>query len=254
VSGPAFVGVGTPKSGTSWWYDLILAHPSVVQNRLDDKQLLYLIHLGYREPSEEEIETYREAFAAPEGKLCGEWSPNYLSYPLALGHLARLAPGAKLLVLLRDPVERLISHGNQVYTQIRSQPEHEACRRGPDHATHLLNLFTLPVCTYYSYYAMHLSRLFDLFDRSQVLVLQYESCKARPEEALARTYRFLGIDDGYVPEEIGRKVNVKPYIVARPGEAQLRSLVGMFEGDVARLKQMIPGLDLSLWRNFSHLA
>ena len=160
-------------------------------------------------------------------------------------------PEAKLLVLLRDPVERLVSFLNHVR---RAHDQATSGSPGESFATRVVNLHAFPSGIYSGLYARHLERLFELFDPSQVLVLQYECCKARPEQELARTYKFLGIDEGFTPQQTRRPVNVNPYVIPRPDDERKHSFARYFEDDVARLKQLLPGLDLSLWPNFAHLA
>src|SRR5258708_7715376 len=103
TSGPHFVGIGSGKAGTSWWYHLLLQHPEIKPNLLRTKELQYFCHFGPAGMDSVAIENYRQAFAAPENSICGEWSPIYLSYPLAMDHLAVSAPETKLLAIIRNP-------------------------------------------------------------------------------------------------------------------------------------------------------
>src|SRR4029078_1133257 len=83
VGPPAYVGIGPGSTGTSWWHQMLLEHPQVIENRLRAKELNYFMYFSFRSPSAEELETYRVAFAAPPGAICGEWSPGYLGNPFA---------------------------------------------------------------------------------------------------------------------------------------------------------------------------
>ena len=97
------------KCGTSWWFSLILAHPDV--HGPVKKELLFFNRNFFRQfrdrdCSDAELEAYHQWFPRPAGSTTGEWTPSYLfSYRLP-PILQRAAPKAKLLVLLRDPVER----------------------------------------------------------------------------------------------------------------------------------------------------
>lgn len=112
VRPPDFVGIASAKAGTSWWYRLLLEHPAIKPNRLATKELTYFRHFGHRGPGPAAIDTYRQAFAAPRCCICGEWSPMYLSYPLAINYLAQAAPDTKLLAIVRNPVDRVRSFLN----------------------------------------------------------------------------------------------------------------------------------------------
>jgi hypothetical protein len=83
-----------------------------------------------------------------------------------------------------------------------------------------------------------------------MLVLQYERCVGDPGAELARTYRFLGLDDGFRPAAIHRASS--PTLqkkIELGGEARAR-LVELYRPDVAALSGLVPELDLALWPNF----
>jgi hypothetical protein len=50
---------GTPKSGTSWWYELLLNRPDVVGNRLGQKELAYFYHFTFRQLTDDQVRTLR---------------------------------------------------------------------------------------------------------------------------------------------------------------------------------------------------
>ncbi|HLH46121.1 MAG TPA: sulfotransferase domain-containing protein, partial [Acidimicrobiales bacterium] len=116
IAPPDFVGIGTQKAGTSWWHSLIASHPDVYDDASSDpaaprrrypKERHYLDFIGAdRDPSPELAAEYAAWFPRPAGKLAGEWTPSYVRFHWTAMLLQGLAPRAKLLVLVRDPVER----------------------------------------------------------------------------------------------------------------------------------------------------
>ena len=223
-------------------------HPHVKPNRLRAKELSYFHHFGYHELADTEIETYRAAFAAPEGEICGEWSPTYLSYPFVLDHLTTAVPTTKLLVILRNPIDRTVSNLNQLLS-VRAAA---IGLRGP--AKNVFRVFSLfPEAVLQSRYAESLRRLHSLVPRSQILVLQYEKCKVAVAPELARTYRFLGIDDSFVPQGFHDAVNKRSYLLPQPTERERLKMAEYFSPDVAELKTLLPDIDLSLWPEFDQL-
>jgi hypothetical protein len=73
---------------------------------------------------------------------------------------------------------------------------------------------------------------------------------ADPAGQLARTYRFLGLDDHFRPTEMHRASS--PTLqekVALDGDARTR-LIDLYGADVAELARMVPDIDLGLWPNF----
>ncbi len=145
--------------------------------------------------------------------------------------LAAAAPEAKLLVLLRDPVERFRSGLTYRLAQ-GAEPTGatvaDAVRQG--------------------FYARWLRRYFDYFAPERVLVLQYEACAADPERHLADTYDFLGLGE-HVPADLHRPVNPSGQKLPLDRAARQR-LVDLYEPDVEDLARLVPALDRTRWPNF----
>jgi hypothetical protein len=148
--------------------------------------------------------------------------------------LQRAAPQARLLVLLRDPVERfrsgrtLAENRFTVGATVRAAAN-AAFNRG--------------------IYADQLLRLWAAFPREQVLVLQYERCVAEPAAELRRTLEFIGLGPdlpegldlaGRVNESRGPKVTLSRW--------QEDQLVRRYAPENERLASLLPELDLSLWQ------
>lgn len=232
---PDFVGVGAQKAGTTWWRSLIGAHPDVVLG--ERKELHYFSDYWRLEFRDEDAERYHLYFPRPEGALCGEWTPRYMSDFWTPGLLARSAPDAKILVLLRDPVARyrsgLTASLAGVFPPFHPDVAQEAMERG--------------------LYADQLERLLGAFAREQVLLLQYEVCRVNVVSELARTYRFLGLDDSFVPDGADEVINRTEDKVDVPDETRERLAV-LYRNDVIRLLDAFPEIDVTLWPPFTDLA
>jgi hypothetical protein len=235
VGPPAYVGIGPGSAGTSWWHQLLLEHPQVADNRLHTKELNFFLHHGFRTPPPEDIALYRHAFAAPPGSICGEWSPGYVSGPFAIDHLAVAAPDAIVITILRDPVDRVPSAMNRLLARGRSQ------RRAMNGAVR----GAIPART--------LARARARFGE-RLLVLQYERCCAEPAAEIARTYRALGIDDGFEPTSLHERVNSLPHRVDPLDADERARLVDHFAADVAAVAELFPEIELSRWPDFAAIA
>jgi hypothetical protein len=85
-----------------------------------------------------------------------------------------------------------------------------------------------------------------------VLILQYEACRARRDEQLKRTYRFLGIDPGLGPpaaELVSREPRERAL-----SAAERERLAALFAPDVRKLAELVPDLDPSLWPSVAKRA
>lgn len=247
---PDYVGVGTQKSGTSWWAGLIEAHPQVAPNLFKRKEMHYLTHFFERPMTVGDIETYHAAFARPQGRLCGEWTPNYLASPYTIRRLQQAAPNARVLVMFREPVSRYESGFNHEYKQrfgamLAPRVRREVMKRYALRKESIWN----------GMYAAQCDTLLRVIPRERLLVLQYEQCKTQPREMIARTYRFLGLDDSFVPEGMETPVNVQRQVTDSLGDETRELLAEVYLDDVRRLKAMFPDeIDLSLWPGFESAA
>jgi hypothetical protein len=238
---PDFVGVGAQRAGTSWWYRAIEDHPRVARIEDQAKELHFFGRFWQGDVPDDLADRYHRFFPRPPGAITGEWTPRYMYDFWSLRLLARSAPDARILVLLRDPVERYLSG---LARQIRLAEEADAP----------INLMMLADALSRGLYHHQLRRVFEFFPRERVLVLQYERCVADPAGHLAATCRFLGLEpfDQLPPRatERRRPPNPKPHL----DEAMRADLIGRLEDDVARLIDLCPEVDVSRWPNFRHLA
>ena len=238
---PDFVGVGAQRAGTSWWYRAIEDHPGVARIEDQAKELHFFGRFWQGDIPEDLAERYHRFFPRPPEAITGEWTPRYMYDFWSLRLLAHSAPDTRILVLLRDPVDRYLSG---LARQIRLAEE----------ADQPINLMMLADALARGLYHQQLRRVFEFFARERVLVLQYERCVAEPVAQLAATCRFLGLEpfDELPPRatERRRPPNPKPHL----DEAMRRDLIGRLEDDVARLIELCPEVDLSLWPNFRHLG
>jgi hypothetical protein len=237
---PDFVGVGAQRSGTTRWFDLIVAHPGVAAPPATRKELHYFDRFHSGAFTATDAARYGEYFPRPPGLLTGEWSPSYLPSPRVPAMLAAAAPEARLLVLLRDPVERYVSALQRHHRVARASGQ-------PLNAMAPLDAFARGL------YRAQLKRLLRRFARPRVLILQYERCTSDPRSELRRTYEFLGVGDaGFVPA-LDAHPNRQAEKLELHRDAR-KALVEAYAEEVALLINEFPELDVSLWPNFAQLA
>ncbi|MFO1540431.1 MAG: sulfotransferase family protein [Chloroflexota bacterium] len=246
---PDFVIVGAQKAGTTWWFKLIEAHPSVVQPEGQRPELHYFDRLWDTWPDAASIAAYHRYFPRPDGSLAGEKTPAYASVPWVLPMLRAAAPDTRIIHIVRDPVTRYLSG--------RRHAERAWRKAG-------LELADVPVgdqrrvvvdAIETGCYARQVERMRALFPAERTLVLQYERNQADPQGQLDRTYAFLGLPPHTLSaDELARPRNAstgQPVVVAPEHLAFLRD---HYRPDVLRLRTLVPDLDLSLWPSFADLA
>ncbi len=190
-----FVGIGAARCATTWLARCLGEHPSIHLPRR--KELHYFDNDFLFEPA---LRRLRRAFAgARPGQLRGEITPRYIISPPALERIARHCPGVRILVSLRDPVERAFSQFLYLRYNLKREPLrefHEAIG-GPLRDEYIGR----------SRYAGPLQTVLGLFGSDRVHVVLYDDVAARPHEVLRGLYGFLGVDPGFVPPSAARHVN-----------------------------------------------
>jgi Sulfotransferase family len=238
---PDFVGIGAQRCGTSWWYAAaIRSHPQVQGSALG-KEVHFFDRFWRGEAPPDLAARYARLFPRPPDKLTGEWTPGYMADFWTPALLRAAAPDARLLVMLRDPVER---YRSALAFVGRRAAEGEGLRPA-----------SLREATWRGFYYEQLRRVLELYPREQVLVLQYERCAAEPIAEMERTCRFLGLRSRRRPSErlLSREGPAKQG--GRPLEEATRcELTALYREEVRRLVELVPEIDLTLWPNFRELA
>ncbi len=236
---PDFIGVGVQKAGTSWWYDLLAAHPRTHRSVAHRKEQHFFDRYLDRPFDGDAVAAYHRRFARPAGTLAGEWTPRYVHDFWVPALLARAAPAAKYLVLLRDPIER---YRSGLIEAMRTEP-------GADERDLTNDALAR------SRYAVDLGRLFAVAPRDQVLVLQFERCVADPVTNYRATLQFIGYDDDrFVPPGIDRPVRATRREKTTLSQSLLERLHDELDDDVRALRDLCPEIDLRCWPNFSRLS
>jgi hypothetical protein len=214
---PTFFLIGGQKCGTTWMARLLGQHPDVF---VPDRKELHFFDRAVE--GRRDMTWYRDQFA--DGESCravGECTPNYLGivdvppyaisraaslgiqfadHPEAASHIASDVaghyPDARLVVMLRDPVERAISSYHHQIAMRRISP------RTPFHAAAgRLGIVSM------GFFGYHLRSWLAHFAAEQILVvIGEEDLGDRAGATVAAVYRHLGVDDRFVPEGLDRRV------------------------------------------------
>jgi hypothetical protein len=150
---------------------------------------------------------YRAHLPMRRGGVVGEASPSYLFHPLAPERVARVLPDARLIALLRNPVERAFSHYQHEVALGREQLTFEDALEREDErmAGELERMLRDP--TYFSHawwnytyaargrYAEQLERWFAAFPRERLLVLLTDELAADTAGTYRRALDFLDVDE-----------------------------------------------------------
>ena len=219
---PDFLGLGTQKGGTTTLHELLGSHPGIF---LPAAKELHYFDLKPHQTSN----WYKQHFSEAEpDQCCGEITPFYLFHPAAPKRIQALLPDVKLVVLLRDPVERALSqvfHARQ--RGFESLDPAEAIAAESDRLASG-DPVSLQKHSYVarSRYLEQLNRYEKLFPPAQLLVLQSEALFEQPHRIWDALQRFLGLQTIPLPPLPMANVGDGGGITVDPAlRSQLRSVL-----------------------------
>ncbi|MGQ0777525.1 MAG: sulfotransferase family protein [Pseudonocardiales bacterium] len=263
---PNFVVIGSSRSGTTSLYHHLKEHPQVYVTPVLEPRFFAFEgdDLDYRGPGDyllkERVVTRVADYVALFDDVVaetavGEVSPAYLSSASAPRCIHRYMPNAKIIAILRHPVDRAISSfrleqldGFEAAPSLAVALDLEAERMRA-------NWSYVWRYGYRGLYYTHLRRYFDLFPRDRIKVLRYEDWDDNNGVTLLReVFGFLGVDDKVLPERAVRLNSTRAdRFVARgiprfdPSPELSAKLSHLYRDEIDRLEELTD-LDLSTWR------
>jgi sulfotransferase family protein len=203
---PDFLVIGAQKAGTTALYAYLRWHPGIAGPSW--KEVSFFDRHWWRGEA-----WYRGQFPLRAGeRLVGEASPSYLFHPLAPERARSLVPGAKLVALLRDPVDRAYSQYQHEVALGREPLSFEDALAAEDERLvgEVERLIADPrafsrawwdhTYTARGRYAEQLERWLEAFPSEQLLVVRTEELGERPAETYASILAFLGAEPHELPD------------------------------------------------------
>ncbi len=244
---PDFLVIGAPKAGTTALNAALAQHPGLYMSAIKEPKFFLSDGPPPTKGGPGDALTYREHVwrradyealfdPAPAGTLRGESTPLYLYDRAAVRRIHDTLPGARLIVIVRDPVERAHSNWTHLWSAglepigdfVRACGEEERrIAAGWASFWHYIGL---------GRYGEQLEYLFTLFPREQVLVIRYRLLVDEPAQTLDRICGFLGVQTG-VLTEIPRQ-----NVTSHPESTLAHSAVSLAQRAASAVGTVIPGL------------
>jgi Sulfotransferase domain len=195
---PTFLGIGVPRAGTTWLHQLLSAHPDVYLPSRRKEVRFFDRH-------QEEGRAWYEGFFCPPDEAgryaaIGEISPQYLYCDACPERISTLLPEAKLLVMLRHPVDRAYSQFGFVIQRRDFRGSFEEF------------VATRPRALEMGFYSRYLERYLDHYERQRILPVLFEEAVSEGSGVRGELAAFLGVDEDLFPDATER---VNPSTVPR---------------------------------------
>jgi hypothetical protein len=184
VALPNLIVIGAMKCGTSSMHSYLSAHPEIRMSRTKE-----INFFGRDDRWQLGPEWYRSHFSA-SARFRGESCPDYSKFPRFAevpGRMKQLVPDVKLIYLVRDPVERILSHYLHARESGREPRAIDAALSCFDH-----NKYIEP-----SRYYTQLQRYLRYFPDEQIHIVSTEDMRQDRRGTLRDVFRFLGVDESF---------------------------------------------------------
>ena len=193
---PTFLVIGAMKAGTTSLYYYLAEHPEIGMSRRKETDFFMYGHGNWARGRD----WYRRQFPA-DAPVRGECSPNYTKRHLFGGvpeRIEAVCPSVKLIYMVRDPIERTVSHYQASCQAAREDRPFAAAVADADESNYVLT----------SCYHTQLQPYLHHFPKERLLVVSTEEMTADPQGTMRTLYRFLGVDASFQNEQVGRSFNV----------------------------------------------
>ena len=192
---PTFIVIGARKSGTSSLWRYMASHPEVFVPAEEKEPKYFVEERGWTLGRE----WYEELFAdAGQARARGEFSTDYSVFPLYAGvpkRMAALVPDAKLIYLMRDPIEHMRSaYEYSLWLGTEARPIRDAL---------LLDARYLYECSY----ALQIAQYLTCFPLAQMLLLTAEDLRRHRKDTLRSIFSFVGVDAEWTPTNLDEEFN-----------------------------------------------
>lgn len=208
---PNFLIIGAAKAGTTALHEYFQQHPQIYMTPGKETNFFAFEgeEINFYGPGDEvlkdfsitDLSTYQAEFAGVTKELAiGEACPSYLYYPQAAARINQYIPDARLIAILRNPVDRAYANFLHIVRDDR-EPHSDFALALKDEPVRIANNWEW--FWHYiqlGFYGKQLQRYYEMFAPSQIKVYLYEDLKENPIALLQDIFRFLEVDDTFVPD------------------------------------------------------
>jgi hypothetical protein len=235
---PNFLIIGTQKAGTTALYRYLEQHPEIYMSPDKEPRYFSFSNTSNKLFPYRRLDQYEGLFSDVAGeKAVGEASTEYLASPVAPERIAQTIPHAKLIAILRNPVERAYSayifrvrEGQEKRNDFARvlQEELDIVKNGRVMGTYLNRGF----------YGRQIERYYHHFPREQLRLFLFEDLVNDTSGVLREIYRFLGVDEDF-SADTSRRYNISEI----PGNPLARAIVGWMGRQLSlrqKLQKILP--------------
>src|SRR4051794_35242315 len=234
----AFIIAGVQKGGTTALFDYLGEEPGL---SLSSNKEIHFFDDESQDWAQPDYAAYHARFAPFDGRPRGEATPIYAYWPGCLERIWAYTPAMKLIVTLRDPVQRAWSHWKMEYARgVETKPFAWCIREGRQ------RLFEAEPWGFHretsyverGFYGEQMAHALNLFPREQLLAARATDLRADPAGALARVRGFLGLSPRAAPAPHEANVGREMDYGSELAPADIAHLNAVYARDLERLADL----------------
>jgi len=229
-----FVICGTQKGGTTALHAYLEEHPDICM--ADKKEIHFFDNEEHFSNGKPDYSKYHVWFSPKKShNLLGEATPIYMYWNESPRRIWEYNPNMKLIVVLRNPIERAHSHWNMERSKNAEhlsfleaiKTEQERCRVALPQQHRVYSYIDR------GFYMEQLRRVWSYFTKNRVLVMKIEDLKGAPEQTLNRVSEFLEVRR--FTNVVSKNVHSRPYVTSM-SEKEREYLRAIFEPEIKELE------------------
>ena len=211
---PNFFIIGAAKSGTTSLYYYLKEHPQIYMSPMKEPEFFSFLGQkvdrkdGRQAPGIYALSDWKEYEALFSGvkdeKIIGEASPSYIYVPEVPLRIRQYISDPKFIAILRDPAERAYSHFNMRLNKLSHKVGEPITNFAEVLKAEDQRIKDGWACGWHykkrGFYYEQLKRYYELFGRNRIRVFLYEDLRSDPPKVLQEIFRFLGVDESFVPD------------------------------------------------------
>lgn len=192
---PNFFIVGAAKCGTTSLYHYLEQHPEI--GMASYKEPCYLCHNQMYKTQDKYLSLFDHI--SSNAKAVGEASVNYISAPESPKLIKEFNPVAKIVIILRNPVDRAFSlYKWMVRGGFENSPTFERSLKLEKQRQKQIFLSKRPIKYNYNYFSSGLyyeqiKRYYDIFDHNKIMIISFDELKSDLSLVLNKIYQFLDV-------------------------------------------------------------
>ena len=199
-----FIGIGAARCSTTWIHECLNAHPQI------SMPLKKELHFFDNDNNYNKgIKYYENQISHKKHEIVkGEMTPRYILYKPCMEKIKNHYPESKIIISLRNPVERTVSQYKYFKLNKKKEPN--------------VSLLKAMESSFYedyilkSLYCNQIINVYSVFEESNVIILYDNEIYKNPKESIKKLYRFLGVETEFLPDEVYKKFNASKNVYCEP--------------------------------------